>query len=126
VRHKETVHRKGYILVIETDDLIRELLERWLGEAGYAVVACAAGDPPPAEGARLVIVDVESPRGAGARIASLQAAYQAPMLVLSARFRRGLGASAAAARQLGVQKVLPKPFTRAELLAAVSETIEDP
>jgi DNA-binding response OmpR family regulator len=120
------VHRKGYILVVETDDLIRQLLERWLGEAGHAVFACAAGDPAPEGGVRLVIADVASPRRAGARIASLRAAYGAPMLVLSARFRRGLGASAAAARQLGVQKVLPKPFTRAELLAAVSETIEGP
>jgi CheY-like chemotaxis protein len=122
----KTVDRKGYILVIETDDLIRELLERWLVEAGHTVVACAASDPAPEGAVRLVIADVESPRRADARIASLQAAYQAPMLVLSARFRRGLGTCAAAARQLGVQGVLPKPFTRADLLAAVSETIEDP
>jgi DNA-binding response OmpR family regulator len=120
------VQRKGYILVVETDDLIRALLERWLGEAGHAVVACAAGDPAPEGGVRLVIADVATPRRADRLIESLQAAYRAPILVLSARFRRGLGASAAAARQLGVQKVLPKPFTRAELLAAVRETIEDP
>jgi len=25
--------QKGYILVVENDDLIRDLLERWLGEA---------------------------------------------------------------------------------------------
>lgn len=117
------MRRRNYILVVETDDLIRELLERWLGEAGYAVVA--AGDQPPEGSARLVIADVPTPRGAGARIASLQAAYQAPLLILSARFRRSRGASAAAAQQLGVQGVLPKPFTRAELLAAVSEMIED-
>jgi DNA-binding response OmpR family regulator len=122
----KTVQRKDYILVVETDDLIRDLLERWLGEAGYAVVAREAGDPAPAGRARLVIADVPSPRREGARIALLQAAYQAPRLVLSARFRRSHGASATAARQLGVQKVLPKPFTRAELLAAVSEAIEDP
>jgi DNA-binding response OmpR family regulator len=120
------VHREDYILVVETDDLIRELLERWLGEAGYAVVACAAGDPAAAGRARLVIADAPSPRRAAARIALLRAACQAPMLVLSARLRRDHGASAAAARQLGVQRVLAKPFTRAELLAAVSETIEDP
>jgi hypothetical protein len=28
------------------------------------------------------------------------------------------------ARQLGVSKVLPKPFTRGELLSAVSESID--
>jgi len=122
----KAVKRKGYILVIEADDLIRELLERWLGESGHGVLACAAGDPAPDGDVRLVIADVENPRRADRLIASLQAAYRAPILVVSARFRRGLGASAAAARQLGVEKVLPKPFTRAELLGAVREAIDDP
>lgn len=118
------MQREGYILVVETGDLIRGLLERWLGEAGHTVVTRAAGDPAPEGRLRLVIADVASPRRGGARIASLRAASRAAMLVLSARFRRGLGA--AAARQLGVQRVLPKPFTRAELLPAVRETIEAP
>jgi DNA-binding response OmpR family regulator len=122
---ERTVHRKSPILVIETDDLIRGLLARWLGEGGYAVHARAAGDPAPEGGVRLVVADVASPRRAGALIGSLRA-YRAPILIVSARFRRGLGASAAAARQLGVEGVLPKPFTRAELLAAVGEIIEDP
>ena len=121
----KAVNRKGYILVVETDDLIRGLLERWLGEAGHGVVECAAGEPAPEGDVRLVIADVANPRRAERLIASLRAAYRAPILVLSARFRRGLGTSAAAARQLGVQKVLPKPFTRAELLAAVRETTDD-
>jgi DNA-binding response OmpR family regulator len=120
------VDRKGYILIVETDDLIRELLERWLGEAGYAVVAGVPGGPAPQGAPGLVIANISSPRGEGALIRSLQAACPAPVLVVSARFRRGLGASADAARELGVRKVLPKPFTRDELLAAVSETIEDP
>jgi CheY-like chemotaxis protein len=66
----KTVHRKDHILVVENDDLIRDLLERWLGEAGYAVVAHEAGAPAAAGRARLVIADVPSPRRAGARIVS--------------------------------------------------------
>ena len=31
---KGTGERKGYILIVEPDDLIRGLLERWLDEAG--------------------------------------------------------------------------------------------
>jgi DNA-binding response OmpR family regulator len=112
------VNRKGFVAIHERDDLIRELLERWLSEAGYAIRA--AGNEPPS----LVIVDVPSPRGAQALIQGLQAVYAAPILVLSGRFRRGLADSAEAARRLGVKKVLPKPFTRAELLAAVRESIE--
>jgi DNA-binding response OmpR family regulator len=112
------MNRKAFIAIHEEDDLIRELLERWLGEAGYAVRA--AGDEPPG----LVIVDVPSPRGAQARIQALQTVYAAPILVLSGRFRRGLAGSTEAARRLGVKKVLPKPFTRRELLSAVRESIE--
>jgi DNA-binding response OmpR family regulator len=119
------VHRQDHILVVETDDLIRGLLARWLREAGYAVHARAAGEPAPEGGVRMVIADVANPRRAATLIASLRT-YQAPILIVSARFRRGLGASAAAARQLGVEGVLPKPFTRSELLVAVSDVIEGP
>ena len=123
---REQVQKTGYIVIVETDDLIRELLERWLREAGYAVVAAAAGVPVQERPVRLVIVNISRPRGAEGLIQSLQASYMAPILVISARFRRGLEGSADAARQLGVRKVLPKPFTRMELLAAVRESIEDP
>ena len=113
------MNRKGFILIHEDDVLIRELLERWLGEAGYTV--SAAGDEPPC----LVIADVPSPRRAQELIQSLQAVYAAPILVLSGRFRRGLAGSAEAARRLGVKKVLPKPFTRKELLSAVAASLEE-
>jgi len=89
------------------------------------VHARAAGEPAPEGGVRLVIADVANPRRAATLIASLRT-YQAPILIVSARFRRGLGASAVAARQLGVEGVLPKPFTRSELLVAVSDVIGYP
>ena len=110
---------KGFIVIQEEDDLIRELVERWLGEAGYSVRADGYEAPC------LVIANVPSPRGAQALIQSLQAVYAAPILVLSGRFRRGLAGSAEAARRLGVKKVLPKPFTRKELLSAVDASLED-
>jgi DNA-binding response OmpR family regulator len=114
------VNPKGYVVVREEDPLIRPLLERWLGEAGYGVAAPAgAGEPKPV----LVIADVPDPQSAEALVRSLRE-YAAPILLLSARFRRGLAGSAEAARRLGVKKVLPKPFTRKELLAAVRESVE--
>jgi len=111
------VTANGGVLIMEEDAQIRELLERWLGEAGYVVTTASDGPP------RLIIADVAEPQSADERIAALRAVYAAPILLLSARFRRGLGSSADAALRLGVQKVLPKPFTRSELLAAVSDSI---
>jgi len=115
--HGKYVDPKGYVVVLEEDPLIRPLLERWLEEAGYAVAGAGQANPV------LVIADVPDPRAAKALIRSLRE-YAAPVLLLSARFRRGLAESAQAARQFGVKKVLPKPFTRRELLAAVRESIE--
>ena len=113
------MNRKGFIAVHEGNDLRRQLLERWLGEAGYSI------RPMGSESPALVIADVPSPRAAPSRIEALRAVYAAPILVVSARFRRGLEGSSEAARRLGVKKVLPKPFTRTELLSAVDEMLED-
>jgi DNA-binding response OmpR family regulator len=121
------VQQKGLILVVEPNDLILGLLERWLGEAGYAVVveASQGARQAPGEGLRpqLVIIDVPTPRSAGRIIKSVKEVHASPILLLSATFRRGAGSSNSVARQLGVRHVLPKPFTRGELLAAVAESI---
>lgn len=111
------MNRKGFILIQEDDDLIRALLERWLGEEGYS--SKGRSDKP-----CLVIANIASPRGAQPAIDALRAVYAAPILVLSGRFRRGLEASAEAALRLGVRKVLPKPFTREEFLSAVREALK--
>jgi DNA-binding response OmpR family regulator len=120
VLHKD----KSYIVVIETDELIRGLLEGWLTDAGYAVIIGdydkrACEDQP-----CLVIADIANPVRDEPLMRSVQGLYASPILLLSARFRRGLGESGEAARRLGVKKVLPKPFTRGELLSAVQESLE--
>jgi DNA-binding response OmpR family regulator len=119
------VGAKGYIVIVEPDDLIRELLERWLGEAGYGVVLAAKDPAQIMVKPQLVIADISNPSCAALTIGALEAAYSAPILALSARFRRGLGGSSEAAHRLHVGTVLPKPFTREELLGAVSEAIGD-
>jgi DNA-binding response OmpR family regulator len=115
------VNPSSYVVILEEDPLIRPLLERWLTEAGYSLEPPTGGEPGKIA---LVVADVPDPQSAEERIRSLQE-YAAPILLLSARFRRGLAGSAEAARQLGVKSVLPKPFTRGELLAAVREALED-
>ena len=115
-------------MVVEPDDLIRELLERWLKEAGYTVVFQDLHELPKARNEEsapdLVVADVPSPRSVQKLVQFLRDVYASPVLLVSARFRRGLGSSTDVARQLGVRRILPKPFTRGELLAAVNESIE--
>ena len=114
------MQHRDLVVVLEEDPQIRSLLERWLDEAGYAVAAQVPdGDTRPV----LVIADLPDPHVAGVLIRSLQE-YRVAVLATSARFRRGLAGSAETARRLGVQGVLPKPFTRTELLAAVRDAME--
>jgi CheY-like chemotaxis protein len=118
------VESDACIVIVEPDDLIRELLERWLGEAGYQVIATHEDHASPVVIPRLVIADITEPASAGNTIQALQVTYAAPILALSARFRRGLGGSREPAQRLHVEKVLPKPFTREQLLRAVGETLK--
>ena len=122
-----TVKEMVRILVVEPNDLILGLLERWLGDADYEVSVASSliglrgrGEAPP----HLVIIDVPTPRAAQKMISSVREVFSGPILLLSGTIRRGTSSSGYAARQLGVHKVLPKPFTREELLSAVSESID--
>jgi DNA-binding response OmpR family regulator len=121
------VQQTQRILVVEPDDQILGLLERWLGEAGYSVAVESSLDRlevAPGGGApHLVIVDVPEPLGAEKIVASVRQVHGGAILLLSARFRQGTGSSSAVARQLGVRNVVPKPFTRDELLSAVGESL---
>lgn len=122
------MQKKQRILVVEPDDQILGLLERWLGEAGYAVVVETSLSPHRSvengEDPDLVIIDVPEPLGAEKIIESVRQVHAGAILLLSARFRQGMGSSSSVARELGVSNVLPKPFTRDELLSAVGESLQ--
>jgi CheY-like chemotaxis protein len=124
MRQGVLVPSRGCIVIVEPDDLIRELLERWLEEAGYRAVPAIGTDPWPAVEPQLLIADLSEPGSGRITIEALHAAYAAPVLALSARFHRGLGGSSEAARRLRVAKVLPKPFTRLQLLRAVRDALK--
>jgi DNA-binding response OmpR family regulator len=118
-----TVKIPLHIALVESDDLIRQLLEGWLTAEGHVT------NTIPVRGLRrdaplnLIIADVASASAAASRVALIRAHHAAPLLLISARFHRGTTRSSAMARQLGVEAVLPKPFTRDQLLAAVAMAV---
>src|SRR5689334_5118089 len=98
---RQRAHTRGYVLLVEPDEQIRELIRRWLSEEGYAI--CIPLDPAMNthdDMPSLIIANVGSPAGGGRVLASVRAVYAAPVLALSARFRRGLGASSEVAHRL--------------------------
>ncbi len=99
---------------------MRQLSERWLREAGHEVDALTIAQLQQGNGLDLIIVDVADPHAALPLIRQVLALHDAPVLLTSARFRRGQDASTQLAQQLGVKAVLPKPFARAELLRAIA------
>lgn len=116
------------IVIYEENDLMRALLEEWLGEAGYRVHAAASyelhsGSPPD-----LVIVSVYMPKHMGAQlVGKIQAIHpETPLIAISGQFLPGLSANGAIARTLGVQQVIAKPLTRVDLLGAVRAIIGAP
>ena len=109
------------LLVLEKDDLIRDLIVRWLGEAGY--LATADEDSPGRFA--LVIADVPDPGKADEVLQSVRARYKVPILVTSGRFTRDPASTRRAANRLGVAKVLPKPFTCDGLVCAVKEILNE-
>ncbi len=113
------------IVVIEADKLMRELLVEWLNAAGYSVRTPAPADVEAPVNADLVIVDVYMPRHEGLRrLRSVKAANpETPVIAISGQFRPGLVGSATVAEALGVEQVLPKPFSQCDLLAAVHGVI---
>jgi hypothetical protein len=70
-----------------------------------------------------VIADVPDPQAADVLIRSLQE-YASPILLLSARFRRGLAGSVETGAPARGEKSAAKPFTRNEFLFAMREVLE--
>lgn len=112
-----------HIALVESDDLILTLLKRWLAQDGHATRTVAETDIRPGDAYDLIVADAASAAAAAALAARLRAVHAAPLLLMSARFHRAAAQSGAMAAQLGVNAVLPKPFTHDELRAAVAAAV---
>jgi DNA-binding response OmpR family regulator len=112
------------IAVYERDDLMYGLLREWLSGAGHVVQ-----DSTPVHGAipraDLVIMSISMPRReTELLIRAMQRVHPgAPIIALSSQARLGLSSSGAPARELGVERVMAKPLTRKELVAAVDDIL---
>jgi CheY-like chemotaxis protein len=121
------------ILVIDDDPLIRDMLSTELADAGHSVTAAANGW----EGMRrfrpdfhdLVITDICMPQVNGADLLRVlrREVPEVPVVVISAHAVLEQGNSSAWTRELmtelGASRVLSKPFSRHELLAAISDLL---
>jgi DNA-binding response OmpR family regulator len=112
------------IVIYEQDDLMRDLLKEWLGQAGYRVLEGGPRGMNGHDAGDLVIVSVYMPKQADLQLREIRAAHpRTPLIAISGQFRSGLSCKGMTARMLGVQQVLAKPLDRRHLLEAVRTAI---
>jgi DNA-binding response OmpR family regulator len=109
------------ILIVDDDPALRELLQRYLGEQGYAVASVHDGAAMDrhlaAHTADLIILDLMLPGEDGLSIAKrLRSSGDIPILMLSAR---GEEVDRIVGLEVGADDYLPKPFNPRELLARI-------
>ena len=116
----DTTGAMNCIAIYEPDQLMRFLLREWLRGAGYRVRDSVPRSDE-ATGVDLVIVSTTMPkRDSDALLGLVQRVHpRTPIIALSSRARSGMSSNGPAARALGVERVVAKPLTRNELLAAV-------
>lgn len=111
----------GRILLIEDDPRLAEMLQRYLGEAGFHVTVAPKGEIAIARHARegfdCIILDLTLPDIDGLDVCRrIRATAQTPILMLTAR---GDAMDRVVGLELGADDYLPKPFEPRELLARV-------
>jgi DNA-binding response OmpR family regulator len=108
------------VLVVEHDRLHRELISEWLAAAGAQALSPEAR---PMADIDAILVDVACQQQAHEVLLPWRRAYpQAAIVLASGRFSPGDMANDAMALRLGATRILAKPFTRADLWAALGLT----
>jgi len=118
----DALDRPPHLLLVDDDDRIRELLKRYLSQAGARVSAA-----PDAAGARkllaamdfdLLILDVMMPVEDGFSLAeSVRKASKVPIVLLTAR---GMPEDRIRGLSIGADDYVPKPFEPAELALRIN------
>jgi len=116
----------GNVYVIDDDDSMRRAIERQLEAAGYRVEAFASAEAflgrPGVLAAGCIVSDLRMPGRSGLDLQAflVQEGRDLPMVFVSGH---GDVAAGVQAMRAGAVSYLPKPFTRAALLAAVDEAL---
>ena len=112
------------IIIIDDDDVLREIITRMLTEAGHSVTATATGFEGVkafrAEPSDVILTDIMMPYGGLPTIRVLRAEF--PNLKIIAMSGGGQP-RLDIAKGLGANRTLAKPFMSKELLDAISEVL---
>ena len=118
----------AYVMVIDDDEQIRELLRQTLERDGYEVATAANGDEGirlhRAKSADVIITDILMPVKEGlSTIHELRSEFpDVKIIAITGGGRHGpLSHYLAMASQIGAHRVIAKPFIRRQILDAVSE-----
>jgi DNA-binding response OmpR family regulator len=114
-----------YLLVVDDDEGLRELLVRYLSDNGYATAGVADGEAMrrylATQPVDLVLLDVMLPGEDGLSLArSLRGKDSPAIIMLSAR---GDEVDRIVGLEVGADDYLPKPFSHRELLARVAAVL---
>lgn len=109
------------ILIVDDDQALRELLQRYLGEQGFTTAAVASGDAMKNWMSNhqpdLVVMDLMLPGEDGLSLTrDLRATTKLPILILSAR---GEDIDRIVGLEIGADDYLAKPFNPRELVARI-------
>lgn len=123
--------RPADVLVIDDDEIMRDLMADWLEAAGYGVRKAADGAAGLAEVERaepaLVVTDMCMPGpGGGAIIRSLKQDHPAISIIAISGYFSLSGCTADDALALGAALALPKPVKRTAIIQAVADLVGPP
>ncbi|WP_456407188.1 response regulator [Thiolapillus sp.] len=109
------------ILIVDDDEALRDLLQRYLGEQGFATAAVADGEAMKAwltdNNPDLVVMDLMLPGEDGLSLTRhLRASSKLPILILSAK---GEDIDRIIGLEIGADDYLAKPFNPRELVARI-------
>ncbi len=129
-REEKAESIKGRILLVEDDDQLRKIVKQMLEDAGHEIVEAPNGKiaitqyrEKPAD---LIITDLIMPEKEGLElIMELKRDFpEVKIIAVSGGGRRRPEEYLVAAKHLGVQRTLAKPFTQEEILKAVQDLLK--